>query len=76
MPTFRVTVIDANFSACEDYDLPSIEEARRQGIKAALAMGADEVHAGKPFFGAEVRVEDAGQTVSRSVVSIGASQLH
>ena len=75
MPTFRITVTNGDFRACEDYDLPSIEDARRQGIKAALAMGTDEVHAGKPFFGAEVRVEDGGGTVSRSVVSIGASSL-
>ena len=75
MPVFRVTVINAEFRASEDYELPSADHARRQGIKAALAMGADEVHAGKAFFGAEVRVEDAGQTVSRSVVSIGASPL-
>ena len=34
-------------------------------------MGADEVHAGNAFFG----VENAGETVSRSVVSIGASPL-
>ena len=75
MPTFRITVINAEFCASEDRDLPSLEAARKQGIKAALAMGADEVHAGKPFFGAEVCVEADGETVSRSVVSIGASLL-
>lgn len=75
MPTFRVTVINADFRACEDYDLPSVEAARKQGIKAALAMGMDEVQAGKPFFGAEVRVEDGAETVSRAVVSVGASPL-
>ena len=75
MPTFRIIVINAEFSASEDRDLPSVEDARKQGIKAALAMGADEVHSGKPFFGAEVRVENDGETVSRSVVSIGASPL-
>lgn len=75
MPIFRVIVINADFRACADHDFPSIDDARRQGIKAALAMGADEVHGGKPFFGAEVRVEDGGETVSRFIVSIGASPL-
>ena len=75
MATFRITVINQDFRASEDYDLPSIDDARRQGIKAALAMGTDEVHGGKSFFGAEVRVEDGEGKVTRSVVSIGASPL-
>ena len=76
MPTFRVTVINADFRASEDLR-PAVSRCRtrKQGIKAALAMGMDEVHRGKPFFGAEVRVEDGEETVSRAVVSIGASPL-
>jgi hypothetical protein len=75
MPTFRISVVNANFRASEEHDLESLEAARKQGIKAALAMGAEEVNAGESFFGAEVRVEDGGETVSRSVVSVGATAL-
>ena len=75
MTTFRISVVNSTFSAAGDHELSSVEAARKQGIRAALAMGADEVNAGKPFFGAEVRIEDDGKTVSRSLVSIGASPL-
>ena len=47
----------------------------KQGIKAALAMGTDEVNAGKPFFGAEITIEDGAEMLSRFVVSVGASPL-
>ena len=75
MPTFRVTVVNSEFSAWEDHNLPSLDAARKQGLKAALAMGSDEVCRGKAFFGAEILVEADGDLASRSVVSIGTSPL-
>lgn len=75
MPTFRITVINQTFRACDNHDLPTVEAARKQGLKGALAIGADEVANGKQFFGAEVRVEDGGEVVDRFVVSIGSSPL-
>ena len=75
MPTYRVTVVNQTFTACNDHELPSMEEARRQGISAALAIGADEVSGGQPYFGAEVRIQDGNDTLCRFVVSVGASQL-
>ncbi|MCH8614899.1 hypothetical protein LZ016_02105 [Sphingomonas sp. SM33] len=75
MPTFRVTVVNSEFSAWEEHDLPSLDAAKKQGRKAALAMGSDEVRRGKAFFGAEILVEADGDLASRSVVSIGTSPL-
>jgi len=69
-------VINESFRACDSHELLSADEASKQGIKAALAIGSDEVANGKEFFGAEVLVERDGQTVGRFVVSIGASPLH
>ena len=75
MRTFRITVINEHFRTCNDHELASVEAARKQGIKAALAIGADEVNSGKPFFGAEVRIEDGDEKFGRFVVSVGVSPL-
>ena len=75
MPTFRISVVNQTFRASNDHELASFDEARKQGIKAALAIGADEVANGEPYFGAEVLVEDGDETLGRFVVSVGASPL-
>jgi hypothetical protein len=75
MPPFRISVINHNFASSDEYDLPSSEVAEREAIKSALQIGTDEVIKGKPFFGAEAKVEHDGQLVGRFVVSIGVSPL-
>lgn len=75
MPTFRITVVNQTFTACDDHELPSFDAARVQGIKAALDIGSDEVAKGNPFFAAEVRVADGDETLGRFVVSVGASSI-
>ena len=75
MPTFRITVINEKFSATDDHELASRDEAHRHGVKGALAIGADEIWNGKRFFGAEVKIEEGGEVVGRFVVSIGSSPL-
>lgn len=75
MPTYRITVINQTFTACDDHELPSFDVARVQGIKAALEIGSDEVAKGSPFFAAEIRVADGDETLGRFVVSIGASSI-
>lgn len=75
MPTFRIIVVNQTFTAADDHELPSVQAARNYGIKAALGIGADEVSGGKPFFGAEVKIEQGDNLLGRFVVSIGASQL-
>jgi hypothetical protein len=75
MPTYRITVTNQTFRSSNEHECSSTDAARKQGIRAALAIGSDEVTNGKPFFGAEVRVENGGETVGRFVVSIGSSPL-
>lgn len=75
MPTFRISVINQTFRSSNEHDLPTLDAARKHGIRAALAIGTDEVADGHPFFGAEVRVEDGEEMLGRFVVSVGASPL-
>ena len=75
MPPFRISVVNHTFSATNDQDLPSFEEARKQAIKAAIAIGSDEVAKGESFFGAEVLVESGEETLCRVMVAIGTSPL-
>ncbi|HEU4809230.1 MAG TPA: hypothetical protein VFS69_01095 [Sphingomicrobium sp.] len=75
MPTYRVSVINQTFRACNEHDVQSLDDAREQGIKSALEIGAGEVARGKSFFGAEVRVEKGGELLGRYVVSAGFSPL-
>lgn len=75
MPTYRITVINQTFRACDDHELPSFDAARVEGIKAALDIGSDEVAKGNPFFAAEVVVANGDEMLGRFVVSIGASSI-
>ena len=75
MPIFRISVVNHSFSACDEHELPSLADATRQGIKAALEIGTDEVTNGKAYFGAEVRVEDGEENLRRFVVSVGMSPI-
>jgi hypothetical protein len=75
MPMYRITVVNQTFRASNEHECPSTDAAREHGIRAALAIGSDEVTKGKPFFGAEVRVENGDEILGRFLVSIGSSPL-
>jgi hypothetical protein len=75
VPPFRIVIINETISAADDHDLSTAEQAQQEAIKAALQIGTDEIMNGKPFFGAEAKVEHAGEVVKRYVVSIGVSPL-
>lgn len=75
MPTFRISVINQTFRASNDHELPSLADATKQGIKAALEIGVHEVTDGKSFFGAEVHVEDGEESLGKFVVSVGMSPI-
>ena len=44
-------------------------------LKSALDIAAEQVSAGKPFFGAEVALARGDERLSRMVVSVGAAPL-
>ncbi len=75
MPPFRITVVNENVTASDEHDLATADAAQREAIRAALQIGTEEIINGKPFFGAEVKVENDSQVVERFVVSIGVSPL-
>ena len=75
MPIFRISVLNETFSASGEHELATADKAKTEGVKGALAIGADEVSRGNQFFGAEVKIEDGGELVGRFVVSVGASPI-
>jgi len=59
MPTFRIDIVNEDFSATEECELADADAARQEALRGAVAMGADELCSGKAMlFGAEVSVHD------------------
>lgn len=75
MPTFLITVVNETYASRNQHEAATASDAYQQAIKGALDIGVDEVTKGKPFFGAEVTVENGDSLVGRFVVSVGASPL-
>ncbi len=75
MPTFRIQIVNKDFSDCDETDFPSADAARKQALKGALQIGMEEVCDGSPFFGAEVSIASDGKVVERMMIAIGASTL-
>lgn len=75
MPTFCITVVNETFHSSNHHEAATATEAQQRAVKAALEIGIEEVSKGKPFFGAEVKIEDGDELVGRFVVSMGASPL-
>jgi hypothetical protein len=76
MPNFEIHVVNSDFDACDEIEANDFEEAARQGLRAALLIGVDELCTGKtPFFGAEIRVESGGEVKQRFMVGMGQSPL-
>jgi hypothetical protein len=75
MPIFQLHIVNSDFSSCGECDADDVRAAQKQGLKAALQMGTDEMCDGSPFFGAEVRVEADGEVKERFLVSMGQSPL-
>jgi hypothetical protein len=67
--------VNSDFEAGDDVEAPEFEAAKRQALRAALTIGADEICDGTPFFGAEVRVELDGELKQRFLIGIGQSPL-
>ncbi len=75
MPTFRIHVRNADFTASDEHDFENLAAAKFEAAKGALYIGADEVAGGKPYFGAEISIESDGQPPERFVVSVGMSPI-
>lgn len=75
MPMFHIHVVNSDFEAGDEIDAPEFEAAKRQALRSALTIGADEICKGKAFFGAEVRVALDGELKERFLIGIGQSPL-
>ena len=76
MPTFRIHVRNADFTATDEHEYDDFGAAKFEAAKGALYIGADEVASGKSsFFGAEITIESDGQKPERFVVSVGLSPI-
>lgn len=64
-----------DFTSSDDYDCESNVDALKQGIKSAIAIAGDQVSSGKPFFGAELTLEEGNKQLIRYIVAVGASPL-
>ena len=52
--SFHVTVVDEHFVAEDDFEAADEQAALAKALRSALDIAAEQVSAGKPFFGAEV----------------------
>jgi hypothetical protein len=75
MRTYRVSIINEHFASTEDQKAPDVTKAWQMAIGSAIAIAADQVSHGNPFFGAEVILEEGNERIGRYVVSVGASPL-
>ena len=75
MPDFTIIVVNEEFSSSDTHRCSNFESARKLAVSATLAIGAEQVAAGKPFFGAQVSVLEGKKLISRFVVCAGASPL-
>jgi len=75
MPTYRVTVVNEHFSQAGEHEAPDVVKAWQKAIGAAIAIAADQVSHGNPFFGAEVTLEEGNKQIGRYVVAVGATPL-
>lgn len=75
MPTFNIHTVNSTFASEDSINAPSLQHARTKALKGALAIGADEICKGIPFFGAEIRIQDGDKILERMVVAIGTSSL-
>ncbi|PTW47339.1 hypothetical protein C8J25_10354 [Sphingomonas faeni] len=75
MPTYTVTIVNEHFTQSGEQESSDNIEAWKSAISSAIAIGADQVSHGSPFFGAEVIVTQGKQQLGRYVVSVGATSL-
>jgi hypothetical protein len=75
MPTYSVTIVNEHFSQSAEQKAPDVAKAWQLAIGSAIAIAADQVSHGNPFFGAEVTLRDGNKQVGRYVVSVGATPL-
>jgi hypothetical protein len=75
MPTYRITIVNRDFSATEDIEAVDANAARSEALKGALNIGTEEICEGKMFLGAEISVQGDGKQADRLMLAIGTTPL-
>jgi hypothetical protein len=75
MPASRIRITNKDFESSCEANASGLEAVRSEALRAALQIGTDEVCAGKPFFGAEIAIENEHEPVERLIIAIGTSPL-
>lgn len=76
VPTYRVRIVGADFDAeDEGTDYPDAESAKRQAVKAAIAVAADEASRGMCGAVLEARIEDGSDVLARYIVAVSVEPL-
>jgi len=75
MATYRVSIVNEHFTSSEEQESADVVTAWQSAIGSAIAIAADQVSHGNPFFGAEVTLEQGSKRIGRYVVSVAAAPL-
>jgi hypothetical protein len=75
MPSFHITILNKDFCSTNQHECADVGAAQHAAIKGALEIGIDQLTEDKPFFGAEITVEDESRRVGHYVVALGISPL-
>jgi hypothetical protein len=75
MPTYRISIVNEHFSSSEEQESQDVVHAWQTAIGSAIAIAAEQVSHGNPFFGAEVTLDEGNKRVGRYVVAVGATPL-
>jgi len=76
MPTYRITIVNEHFHQSAEQKAADVIEAWQKAIGSAIAIAADQVSHGNPFFGAEVTLDEGNKRIGRYVVAVGATPLN
>ncbi len=75
MPIYTITIVNEHFSQSGEQEKADDNEAWQAALSGTIAIAAEQVSHGDPFFGAEVTVARGDEQVGRYLVSVGATPL-
>jgi len=75
MPLYRIHLINSDFESVEEFDYPSLEDARKGAIIAATAIVSESAAQGEPTTAVELQLYCDGARVARHVVTLSVAQL-
>jgi hypothetical protein len=75
MPSYTVTIVNEHFSQDGEHEAVDNNAAWKGAISSAIAIAAEQVSQGNPFFGAEVTIAQGSEQIGRYLVSVGSTPL-